>query len=1035
MKTIKVTSIIVLLIGCFSHVSAQLCGNAQASFTIMQNGPTTVLQSNSTAVPSGGLYQWWVDGNAVTSPNPNNAYTLSNLPVGYHSFCLYVFADANTFCDSTCRGENINNGNNSCDSINAEFTQTYNTGGSVHFVGVPNQFSVTHYWNFGDGTTSTLAEPTHCYANGGLYNITHVVELSGVGCIDSISHQVQANACVDSCAGFSVSIDTMSSPNGHFMQANIADPSSHAPYSYAWNTGGATTQIIQAAPGTSCVTVTNSIGCTATDCETVPLCAGFSVEIIASHGATGDTLKAYVISGSAVTYQWSNGSWSGGYIINPTPGVYCVTATDINGCTAYACHTVEYSCVSYRTDVVTACDSFTWINGITYLSSNNSATYTYTNGNVSGCDSIVTLNLTLNNAYFSQHHNCNSVYFVSQPQVTGWHYLWNFGDGTTDSIANPTHVFPAGQWTVVLTIDNGQCTSSFTAVVPVPITPCDTICGVVFNDANSNGIMDNNEVGLPNVVVYAGNYSVHTDSSGHYSIIAPGGSGFNVLTYLPSGCVRTLPLNSNPLNGGSSSYYIPDSLHGGCGYNFGFNCSVVNICGTVYFDSNNNHTHENNEAGIGNVHVTLTSTGGLVYHAYTNSNGFYQITVPSGTYSITVPSNIYAGGAVTPTSTTVNATTAGNTYCGNDFGVYVQPGYCDLAVEIHPGTTVTAGRPAWYYVRVRNVGGSVSGGTLDFMYDPVLTYHSSSPVGTNNAGTYTVSWAVAPLAPATYRDYFVRFDASTQLTIGQLTAEAANITPDGSCVNDVNPNNNIDTVHQGVTGSWDPNNKLAYKTNHATNTDYQWISSLNTDQRLEYVINFQNEGNGPAINVVVKNVVTPDLDLNSFELLGMSHVGQLVQNGSELNFKFSDIMLAPKETDEPNSKGWVRYAINAVNALPAGHIIAEPADIYFDYNEAVTTNDGAVILLDATGIGEVLEAATVVVAPNPMSDYTRITLNNSQADNFRFRVIDITGRVISDDSLSGNTLMFNRNLLASGLYVYQVVQKNKVVATGKLIMQ
>lgn len=41
-----------------------------------------------------------------------------------------------------------------------------------------------------------------------------------------------------------------------------------------------------------------------------------------------------------------------------------------------------------------ACNSFTWINGITYTSSNNSATSILTNA--SGCDSVVTLDLTLN---------------------------------------------------------------------------------------------------------------------------------------------------------------------------------------------------------------------------------------------------------------------------------------------------------------------------------------------------------------------------------------------------------------------------------------------------------------------------------------------------------------------------------------------------------------------------------------------------------------------------------------------------------------
>ncbi len=46
------------------------------------------------------------------------------------------------------------------------------------------------------------------------------------------------------------------------------------------------------------------------------------------------------------------------------------------------------------TDIQTACGSFTWIDGITYTSSNNTATFTLTNS--TGCDSIVTLNLTIN---------------------------------------------------------------------------------------------------------------------------------------------------------------------------------------------------------------------------------------------------------------------------------------------------------------------------------------------------------------------------------------------------------------------------------------------------------------------------------------------------------------------------------------------------------------------------------------------------------------------------------------------------------------
>ncbi len=55
------------------------------------------------------------------------------------------------------------------------------------------------------------------------------------------------------------------------------------------------------------------------------------------------------------------------------------------------------NCVITGTDVRTECNSYTWINGTTYTSSNNNATYTILGGAISGCDSLVTLNLTIQN--------------------------------------------------------------------------------------------------------------------------------------------------------------------------------------------------------------------------------------------------------------------------------------------------------------------------------------------------------------------------------------------------------------------------------------------------------------------------------------------------------------------------------------------------------------------------------------------------------------------------------------------------------------
>lgn len=74
--------------------------------------------------------------------------------------------------------------------------------------------------------------------------------------------------------------------------------------------------------------------------------------------------------------QWSVGSSGGFAYERSTSGLAPVTSTDTR----------------------TACDSFTWIDGVTYTANNNTATFTIPVGSYTFADSIVTLDLTINNS-------------------------------------------------------------------------------------------------------------------------------------------------------------------------------------------------------------------------------------------------------------------------------------------------------------------------------------------------------------------------------------------------------------------------------------------------------------------------------------------------------------------------------------------------------------------------------------------------------------------------------------------------------------
>ncbi|MBO4614650.1 MAG: hypothetical protein J5709_05995 [Bacteroidales bacterium] len=71
--------------------------------------------------------------------------------------------------------------------------------------------------------------------------------------------------------------------------------------------------------------------------------------------------------------------------------------------TQYGCDStvhLHYTNMSdHSIDVVNACDSYTWLNGQTYYSDNNTDTVHLRN--IYGCDSIVTLNLTMSHSHYS----------------------------------------------------------------------------------------------------------------------------------------------------------------------------------------------------------------------------------------------------------------------------------------------------------------------------------------------------------------------------------------------------------------------------------------------------------------------------------------------------------------------------------------------------------------------------------------------------------------------------------------------------------
>lgn len=138
-----------------------------------------------------------------------------------------------------------------------------------------------------------------------------------------------------------------------------------------------------------------------------------------------------------------------------------VNETNNSACVAITVTEPPCSIPATGTDIQTACDAFTWIDGITYFSDNNSATDTIVGGAASGCDSIVTLNLTI--IHVDTSINISSDTITAIGGYGG--YLWiNCDNGNTvPGFTGEVFVAPAsGNYSVI--ISEGQCTDTSACV-------------------------------------------------------------------------------------------------------------------------------------------------------------------------------------------------------------------------------------------------------------------------------------------------------------------------------------------------------------------------------------------------------------------------------------------------------------------------------------------------------------------------------------------------------------------------------------------
>ncbi|MBP7448661.1 MAG: T9SS type A sorting domain-containing protein [Flavobacteriales bacterium] len=393
------------------------------------------------------------------------------------------------------------------------------------------------------------------------------------------------------------------------------------------------------------------------------------------------------------------------------------------------------------------------------------------------------------------------------------------------------------------------------------------------------------------------------------------------------------------------------------------------------------------------------------YFASTGANGVYSLNVPNGTYDVTEITSD-AQQHCLPEPITVNA----NGLTVLDFA---DTALVDLDVQI----TIASGaaRPGFelaYAIDMANLTPGATGNNQVVMsFDPILTFLGASVTPSSSTGS-SLTWNnVGNMNNFTTRELLVRFQVPTDVgLIGTQLNASAIVTP---AMTDAIPANNTATWVVTVTGSYDPNDKLA-NTSHGNSSTVYLIEE---DEWIDYTIRFQNTGTDTAFLVVITDTLPQHLDPSTIRMGAGSHGFSWSLSGQgTLRWVFPNILLPDSNVNEPRSHGFVSFRIRPYEPLLPGTTIENTANIHFDFNPPVVTEPSVLVAEFSTGVAG-YPVNTIQVWPVPAKDRLNISASSPISS---LRVVASDGREVDIPYTRTTLSSLDVSGLQPGAYLLEV---------------
>jgi len=434
------------------------------------------------------------------------------------------------------------------------------------------------------------------------------------------------------------------------------------------------------------------------------------------------------------------------------------------------------------------------------------------------------------------------------------------------------------------------------------------------------------------------------------------------------------------------------------------------IAGSILYDFENDGCDENDAQPFIKMNINDGTEQGS---SFADESGSYTFYTQEGNFTVTPQLENPLIFTISPASATVNFPANNNSVSTNNFCITANGVVPNAEIVVAPITPARPGFDAEYKIVYKNTGNQMLSGQVYFYYQDAVLDLVSTSVPTSAQATGLLTWNYADLHPFESRSINVTLNVNGPMETPAVNNGDELIFNVGT--NPVNGNEIEFSYFQTVVGSFDPNDIICLE---GENEAPSAIGNY-----LHYIVNFENTGTAPAENVVVKvDIDATKYDVPSLQILNGSHPVEARINNNVAEFIFKNIDL------ETNGHGNILLKVKSKSSLNAGDTVTKKANIYFDYNFPILTNEANTTFQDLS-VEEHLLDNSIKIYPNPSYDVVNVEANSTINS---IQVYDVQGRLLMTQLANDIRTRIDISDKANGVYFFKIYS-DKGIKVEKII--